>query len=103
MGLPRTEKQNYERYVVGCNYDKVLGSAENIELLSSFVEAVDKNGNDMSTVVIEQATFAVDGTRLKFRLREGIETESPYKITAKAETDLGNRFEVDFEMRIKEL
>lgn len=103
MGLPRTSKQSYERYVVGCNYDKVLGDAETIVLLSSLVEAKDKNGNDMSTVVIEQATFAVDGSRLKFKIREGIEAESPYKITAKAETDLGNRFEVDFEMRVKEL
>lgn len=103
MALPRTEKQSYERYVIGCNYEKVLGDTELIVLGSSLVEAQDKDGNDMSTVVIEQATFAVDGSRLKFRIREGLEIESPYKITAKAETDLGNRFEVDFEMRVKEL
>lgn len=103
MALPRTEKQSYERYVVGCNYEKVLGSSEAIVLANSIVEAEDKDGVDKSTIVIEQATFVVDGTRLKFRIREGVEAESPYKVTAKAETDLGNRFEVDFEMRIKEL
>lgn len=103
MALPRTEKQSYERYVVGCNYEKALGDAEVIVLAASLIEARDKDGNDMSTVVIEQATVIVDGTRLKFRIREGIEAKSPYKITSKAETDLGNRFELDFEMRVKEL
>ena len=102
MALPRTEKQNYERYVVSGNYSKALNTSETIVLLSSLALAEDKDGNDMSTVVLEQPTFALDGSLLKVRVREGVEVESPYKITLRAETDEGNRFEIDFELRIKE-
>jgi hypothetical protein len=109
MALESFEKQNYEEFFIGGDYVDVLESGEALSLAPSTVIAEDKDGNDVTSTVLEASTKALDdsedgGTNnvLKIRCRAGVEASSPYKITFKGETTLANKWEIDVKMKIKE-
>lgn len=96
-------KQPYEAFGIDGDFVNVLETGETLILGSSSVTAQDKDGNDMTNTVLDQSTIAVDGTKLKIRCQAGIPAESPYKITFRTVTSLDNQFEVDVNMKVKEI
>jgi len=103
-------KQPYEAFVIYGDIVDVQLAGEAIAIGNSSVVAEDKDGNDVSTVVLDQSTIAVGdspdgGTSniLQIQCRAGVGTESPYKVSFKMETDQNNKWEVDVKMKVKEL
>ena len=103
MALENFQKQPCERYFVGVDFVKALGSGEEIVLASSTIKAVDVNGADATSVVFESNSAAVSGTQLLIRVLDGDPSRSAYKLTFCARTNQGNAFEKDIKMKVKEL
>jgi len=100
MGLEKTEKQGYERYYVHGDFSEVMASDETIT--ADTVIAEDVNGVDVTSDVIDVGTEYVEGMNLFVRIKDGVEALSPYKFTIRVETSIGNRWEVDGQIKIKE-
>lgn len=96
------EKQPYEAFFIAGDFDDVLEDGEVINESSSLVTAVDKEGTDATFIVLEGATKTIVGTVLKVRCKGGDETLSKYKITFRILTDVGNKWEIDCKMKVKE-
>jgi len=97
-------KQPDETFFVAANYVDVLSTGETIVVGNSEVSAVDEDDNDATGDILEVASLVVqDTTKLAVRVKAGVETGSPYKITINGVTSLSNNFEVDIEMRIEDL
>lgn len=102
MALERFTKQPYEEFVIAGEYSDVLETGETIISGTSTVTSVDtSDDSDSSTEVLDTATKAVDGTQLKMRVKGGVHGEK-HKITFRADTSLGNNWEIDVIMKIKE-
>jgi len=104
------EKQNYESFFIAADLVDVLESGESINLSGTTITAIDKDGNNASSIVLQTGTKALDdspdgGTNnmVKLRIQAGEEANSPYKITFRIPTDLNNQWEIDLKLRIKEL
>ena len=103
-------KQAWEAFYIAGSILKVQTDTEVIVLANSSVLAEDKDGNDVSTTFLEQATKVL-GTdpkgsfadnQLEIRIRDGEEALSPYKVTFRMETDEGNKWEVDRKVEVEE-
>ena len=101
MGLKKTIKQGYERYFIHGDFSDVMETGETID--TSTVTALDSGGEDATADVIDDASKYVDGFLLYIRVKDGTEAGGPYKFTIRIETSLGNRWEVDGQINIKEL
>lgn len=97
-------KQPYEAFGIEGDFVNVLDTGETIVLGSSSVTAVDNADNDKSSVVLNQATVAVaDLTKLRVQCQAGVESESPYKVTFRILTSDSNKYEIDVNMKVKEI
>ena len=97
------DKQSYEAFFIAGNFVLVMEEGETIVLEECAVTAIDKDGNDVSSTFLDQTTIAVASiTKLKIRIRAGTQTASPYKVTFRIVTSLGNKYEVDAPCRVKE-
>lgn len=95
-------KQGYEEFTIAGDFTDQAESGEEAVLIGSVVLAEDSEGGDVGTTLLDQATKAVSGTQLRIKLRAGDEDHSPYKITFKIVTTLGNKWEIDVACRLKE-
>ena len=93
-------KQPWEEERIAGEFTDDLDDGETIS--SSTVSAVDKDDNDVSTTVLDQATKTIDGGYVKIFAKGGSEAASPYVITFRATTSDGQKLEVDVRMRIEE-
>ena len=100
--MKKTEKQNWEAFYLWGKFDKVLKSGETIEIETSFVEVKDKNGDDTSIDMVEADTKEVNGSQLGARIIEGTIDKSPYLVSFKAHTSLGNKYKTDMTLEIIE-
>ena len=96
-------KQAYEEFTIAGDFVDQAEPGEEAVLLGSEVFAEDKEGNNVGTTLLDQTTKAVSGTQLRVKLRAGEEASSPYKVTFKIVTDLGNKWEIDVSCRLKEI
>lgn len=114
MALEYTQKQNYEEYFIAGDFvDVITTTGEALVLATSTVSAIDKNGVDATAEVLDTATKALDtspdslsgftNNMLKMRCKAGVATKSPYKITFYGVTTEGNKWEIDINLKIKEL
>jgi len=95
-------KQSSETFFISADYEDVLETDETITALSSSVVAEDMAGLDVTADVLAAGSIAVDGSKLKIKVKAGTETLSPYKITFIAVTSLNNTWEKDVSMDIIE-
>ena len=101
-------KQSYEEFYVAGDFSEdkdgndLLASGETIVLGSSVVAAEDEDGTDVSSIVLDQLTKTVSGSQLKILCKAGAAASSPYKITFRIVTSLGNKYEIDVRMVIEE-
>lgn len=94
-------KQPDEKFVIAGDFTDELTTGEAISVSSSSVSAVDGDGNDATSTVLSGKE--VDGAYLKTTVLAGTEGSSPYKITFKAVTDLGNVWEIDVRMKVTDV
>ena len=103
MALEGITKQGWESFPVAGDFTKVAEVGELAVLVGSSVLAEDKDGNNVATIVTDQTSLAVSGTQLRVQIKAGTEAASPYKITFRILTSLNNKYEIDFDLAIKEL
>ena len=103
MALNGFSKQPYEEFVIAGDFADVLETGETLDLSSSSVSATDKDGNDVSLTILEQATVVIEGSQLKVRCMAGESDLSPYKVTFRTSTNLTNKWEIDIKLQVKEL
>jgi len=95
-------KQPYESFTVNADFENVMNTTESISVSSSDVVAEDKDGNDVTDTVLVSGSKAVSGFTLQIRVQAGTAAGSPYKITYKAVTDVGEKYEADQFMEVEE-
>jgi len=96
-------KQPDESFFIDADFSKVLIEGETINLSDSTVSAVDVNGSDVTTVVLDLTTKAVEDAKLRIRILDGVSDDSPYKITFKAVTSDSNIYELDVLLKVEEI
>lgn len=104
------QKQNYEQFFIAGDLVNVLEDNESIDIDNTAITAIDSDGDDASADILQGATKALDdspdgGTNnmVKIRVQEGLEANSPYKITFRIPTNLDNKWEIDVKLKLKEL
>lgn len=108
-------KQPWETYLIGGDFSRVLETGEEIVALTSDIVAVDKDGTDVSSTVLDNSyktvstadaddidVTPVTNGMLMTRVQAGTEDAMPYKITFKGVTNADNQFETDVTMKIKD-
>lgn len=104
MALDSFNKQPYEVFWVSADFSNNLDSSEAIVVGSSAVTAMDQDGVDATSDVIVTGTITVSGDTLQIQVKGGT-TAITYKLTFRATTDASpaNKFELDVNMKVKEL
>jgi len=103
MAIAAFQKTTWESWVPAANFADDLEDGETIVLATSDISATDKNGADATATILNQAFKAVSGTYLQIRVVAGTEALSVYNIKFKAVTSLGNNYELNIEMKIKNI
>lgn len=100
-------KQPFEEFWVSAGFAEALEEGESIDLLSSSVLCFDKDGNEMvgtDSLVDSGAVLGADGTSgFKVRVIGGDPDLSPYKLSFRAVTSSGNKFEIDNDFEVEDL
>jgi hypothetical protein len=110
MALDSFEKQPYEEFRISADFGLNFQAGETLTQANCSVEAKDPEDQDWTVTVTDQATVAViDGVEsgisqsaLQVLVRGG-EHGKTYKITFKGETSLDHHWELDVNMKVKEL
>lgn len=95
------EKQPYEAFFVHGLFTKVMEETETIDIANSTVVISDKNGTIDATMV-QEPTLVADGHKLSIRIQGGDPELSPYKVSFRITTSLGNKWEVDAVLEVEE-
>ena len=108
-------KQPNETYLFGVDYSQVLEEGEYILVGTSTITAVDNEGNDATSDVLDNTDKVVQTAdeddisvtpitngMLATRIKGGTEALSKYKLTYLAQTSNENTYEKDVLMRIKD-
>lgn len=101
--LPETKKQPYEEFYIEGEFDKVLTAGETI-VGSPVVTAIDKNGNDATSEMINSTSIAItaDTRGVNVQIKGGSIGNSPYRIIFRVITDTPNKFELDGLIKVVE-
>jgi len=106
-------KQPYEEFYAWGSILRVQQTGESITKADSTVTAVDCDGNDVSSTVLQAATKKVathpdseNGQTqnvLGIIVQGGTASGSPYKLTFRMATDMAHKWEVDVFMYVEEI
>lgn len=102
MAIEKFKKQSYEEFPIDAGFSANFGTLTTIA--SQVVTAEDKDGNDVSTTIIDQGSIINDGAAIvSLTVRAGSESASPYKITVRIIDSDGYKWELDIKMEVKEI
>jgi len=102
--LEEFSKQPYEEYAIGVEFSAVVDTDEESVLLSSSsVTCVDASGEEDTSVYISGSFDVQTDTILRVRIKDGAESNSPYKFTFKCVTSEGNKWEKDIQMNVRDI
>ena len=100
----KTEKQSYEKYFIYGDFDDVMEDGETMAQYT--VTVIDVDEVDATSELIENGSeipgTAEDPFKLFARVQNGSEAKSDYKVTFRIVTNTGNKWEVDYGIKIKE-
>ena len=100
MALAIFTKQSYEDFPISADFSKDMATGET--LISQTITAIDNAGDDATASILSTPTN--DGaTQALIRVFAGTEALSPYKVTFRVVTSIGNKWELDIKMKVKEL
>lgn len=94
-------KQIYEEFTITTDFSKNMATDETI--INQSVSVIDYANVDVTTVITDQSTIAAVGQTVQILVRAGDESGTPYKITFRCETSEGHKWELDIQMKIKEV
>ena len=104
MAIEKFTKQHYEEFTIAADFSNNMGDTEVI--IVQIVSAVDFEGTDATDLVLNTGTIQNNGAqKVTVLVRDGLESNSPYKITFYCETNTFpvHKWELDVRMVIKEL
>lgn len=87
------EKQPWEEFVIAADFSDNMTAGSNLSLPDCSVLAVDNDGEDASTVIIDSTTLSIglaaddEWGYLKVLVKGGTEANSPYKVTLRGKTN----------------
>lgn len=106
----RIVKQPYERFPLYGSIYKVGETGETVVLATSTVTARDRGNRDVSSSLLVAASKAVvndprggSANALKILITGGTTVGSPYTVTFKMATSLGNLYEVEARVVVEEI
>mgnify|MGYP001814064808 CR=1 FL=1 len=111
MAIPTEEKQPWESWFIWGSILNVQDATETVQTGSSQILAMDKDGKDAQGEIVDVTTITIGsdptGTyadnMLGVRLQGGDPAKSPYHVTFKMGTSLGNKYECEMKIKVKEL
>ena len=95
-------KQPAETFPIAADFGAVLADEETIDGTASSVSAKDEDGFDVTNDVIESGSLTVNGAKMIITVKGG-EDGKVYQITFSCCTDIGNYFELDVRMIVKDV
>ena len=95
------KKQPFEAYYISVTFP--LATDETISSVTSSVVVEDKDGTDVSLTMIDTGTEEVDGAVLRARIIGGSSSASPYIMSFKAVTSLGNKYKYDVRVKVYDI
>jgi len=99
--MERFTKQVSEEFTITGEFSENMSDAETIT--AQAVVARDKNGDDVSAIVLDQSTVQVVNQGVEVKVRAGEVASEPYVITFTCTTDYPHKWEIDVKMRVKDL
>jgi hypothetical protein len=95
-------KQPYEQFWIGVDFSNNLQYNEVIDTSLSTVTAMDKDGVDATAELIVPNMLRSTGTRLMAQIKNGVELNSPYKVTFRIVTNAtpSNKWEHDVQVLV---
>ena len=100
MALVSITKQPYESFPVSVSFEDDMATDETI--VSQTVLAEDATGTDATADIVDNVTNDGAFSALA-RISAGTVLLTPYKVTFRVITSLGNKWEYDIKLKIKEL
>jgi hypothetical protein len=94
-----TIKQPYEDYTVAGDFSEVMAAGETISVAG--VSALNRNQEDASEI-FEPTSVGISGQSVSVRIFGGIVQLSPYKLTFRVQTSVGDSWEVDGQIIVVE-
>lgn len=96
-------KYVWEEFPLSGDFRKAPAEAgEEVVKDTSSIVAVDKSGADATNDLLDITTKAVAGTRLSAQCRNGDPSKSPYLVSFKMVTTLGNKYQTRLEVIVEE-
>lgn len=98
------DKQPYEEFVIASGFNKKgktfsVGEA----IVDQEIIVVDKYSEDVTyDVIVENSASNDNASKVYVKVKGGDVDSSPYKITFRCVTSLGNKFENDVKMKVVE-
>ena len=87
------KKYPYERVVLAWDFTNDFESSEKIDLSNSTASAKDKNGNDVTSSILELASLNCFNNKLFITCIDGSCDLSPYFVELKCQSTLGYRYQ----------
>ena len=100
--MPCFWKQPYEQFVIAANFGPDLAPEDGIVAEQSTALARDKDGNDATSDVIAPDSLVAEGHLLKVLVKGGNPALSPYVISFRCRTTVGEAYELDVRMEVIE-
>jgi hypothetical protein len=101
--IPTLTKYTWEEFSISGDFRKApAGVGEAVDKDTSSIVAVDANNVDATSDLLDTATKAAAGTRLSVKCRNGDPSKSPYLVSFKMVTTLGNKYQTRLEIIVEE-
>jgi len=94
-------KQTYEKFPITFDYSLNMSDGETVTTLA--VTAVDSTDVDATATIIDTPSITLSGQTGSVKIQAGSESNSPYNISGKCITSLGNKFELDVKLIVEEI
>lgn len=86
-------KYNYERFILAWDFTNDFETGESIDSVNSTASAEDKDGNNVTSTILEIATVTSTGNKLLVTCKAGTHASSPYYVAMKCQSNLGYKYQ----------
>lgn len=96
-------KYVWEEFLISGDFRKAPAEVgEEVVKDTSSITAVDKSGGDATSSLLDITTKVAAGTRLSVQCMDGDPDKSPYSVSFKMVTTLGNKYQTRLEVIVEE-
>jgi hypothetical protein len=87
------KKYPYERFILAWDFTNDFETGEAIDLGNSTASAEDKNGNNVTSTLLDLTELSSSGNKLIVTCRSGVYASSPYYVSMKCQSTLGYKYQ----------